>query len=152
MIAQEKPRILIVESRYYTTIADVMIDGAIDAVRASGADWDVIALPGILELAPAIAMADDNNRRPVGPSYDGYVALGCVLRDELLGAGRLIDVASHGLMTLAVSRRLAIGQGLIDVADEADGLRWAKEADGGGCAARACLELVALQRRLLGSA
>jgi 6,7-dimethyl-8-ribityllumazine synthase len=151
MIAR-KTRILILESRYYTAIADVLADGAIEAVRASGAEWDVISLPGILELAPAIAMADDSNRRPAGRAYDGYVALGCVLRDKVLSAGRLVDVASHGLMTLATSRRLAIGQGLIDVASEADGLRWAKEADGGGNAARACLELVALQRRLLGSA
>ena len=146
-----KPRILILESRYYSTIADALLDGAIDAVRASGADWDVVSLPGILELAPAVAMADDSCRRPAGVAYDGYVVLGCVLHDEVVGAGRLVEVASSGLMDVAVSRRLALGQGLIDVATEADGLRWAKEADGGGNAARACLELVALQRRLLGS-
>ncbi len=146
-----RPRILIVESRYYSTISDVLLDGAIDAVRSANADWDVISLPGILELAPAIAMADESSRRPVGVAYDGYVALGCVLRDDVVGSGRLVDVASQGLMDVAVTRRLALGQGIIDVAHEADGLRWAKEADGGGNAARACLELVALQRRLAGT-
>ena len=147
----QKARILIVESRYYSTISDVLLDGAINAVRASGADWDVISLPGILELPPAIAMADDSARAG-GTRYDGYVALGCVLNDEVVGAGRLVDVAAQGLMDVAVSRSLAIGQGLVCVDQEADALRWAREADGGGNAARACLELAALQTRLSGTA
>jgi 6,7-dimethyl-8-ribityllumazine synthase len=150
MIA-ERARILIVEARYYEKISDALLDGAIEAVRAADHDFDVVSLPGVLELAPAIAMAEDANRRPIGPTYDGYVALGCVLRDEVVGAGRLVEIASQGLMDLAVGRRIALGQGLIDVATEADGLRWAKEAGGGGGAARACIELVALHRRLLGA-
>lgn len=150
MIAQ-KPRILIVESRYYSTISDVLLDGAINAVRAEGADWDVISLPGVLELAPAIAMAAKAANGPLMQSYDGYIALGCVLRDEVIGAGRLVEIAAQGLMQVAVAQQLALGQGLIDVETEADGLRWAKEADGGGNAAHACLELVAVQRRLLGT-
>ena len=83
--------------------------------------------------------------------YSGYVALACVLRDEVFNAGRLVDQAARGLMELSIVRQLAIGQGLVDVECEADGIRWAREADGGGCAARACLELMALRTRLLGS-
>lgn len=150
MIAK-RARILIVESRYYAKVSDALLDGAIEALRAAGHDFDVVSLPGVLELGPAIAMADDANRRPIGPSYDGYVALGCVLRDEVVGSGRLVEVASRGLMDLAVTRRLALGQNLIEVETEEDGIRWGKEADGGGAAARACIELVALHRRLLGA-
>ncbi len=144
-------KILIVESRYYPSIADPLLDGAIDAVRKAGAEWDVISLPGVLELPPAVAMADEAGRRPIGVQYQGYIALGCVLRDEVFGAGHLIDQASRGLMELSIARKLALGQGLVDVECEADGVRWALEADGGGGAARACLELVALRARLLGS-
>lgn len=150
MIAR-RARILIVESRYYAKVSDALLDGAIEALRAADHDFDVVSLPGVLELAPAIAMADEANRRPIGPSYDGYVALGGVLHDEVVGSGRLVEVASRALIDLAVSRRLALGQNLIDVASEDDGVRWSREADGGGAAARACIELVALHRRLLGA-
>jgi 6,7-dimethyl-8-ribityllumazine synthase len=54
-------------------------------------------------------------------------------------------------MTVAIDRRLALGQGLITVETETDGLRWAKEADGGGAAARACIDLIALKQRLFGA-
>ena len=106
-----------------------------------------------LASSPVIAraMAELAGRGPVGARYSGYVALACVLRDELFNAGRLVDQAACGLIDLSVVRQLAIGQGLVDVECEADGIRWAREADGGGCAARACLELMALRTRLLGS-
>ncbi len=144
-------RVLIVESRYYPTISEPLLDGAIEALRIAGLEWDVVSLSGLLELPAAIAMAELAGRGPVGVRYSGYVALGCVLRDERLNAGRLVDHAAHGLIELSVARQLAIGQGLVDVECEADGIRWAREADGGGGAARACLELMALRTRLLGS-
>jgi 6,7-dimethyl-8-ribityllumazine synthase len=144
-------RVLIVESRYYPTIADPLLDGAIDALGKAGVEWDIVSMPGVLELPAAIAMADAAGKSPFGVAYGGYVALACVLRDELVRAGRLVDQAAYGLIHLSVSRQLAIGQGLVDVECEADGIRWAREADGGGAAARACLELMALHTRLLGS-
>ena len=144
-------RVLIVESRYYPTVADPLLDGAVEALRLAGVEWDVVSLPGVLELPAAIAMAELAGRGPVDVRYSGYVALACVLRDELFNAGRLVDQAAYGLIELSVARQLAIGQGLVDVECEADGIRWAREADGGGGAARACLELMALRTRLLGS-
>jgi 6,7-dimethyl-8-ribityllumazine synthase len=144
-------RVLIVESRYYPSMADPLLDGAIHALGAAGVEWDIVSMPGLLELPAAISMADAAGRGPAGVIYGGYVALACVLRDELVSAGRLIDQAAHGLIQLSVARQLAIGQGLADVECEADGIRWAREADGGGAAARACLELMALRARLLGS-
>ena len=151
MSAAPKGRVLIVESRYYPSLADPLLDGAIEALGKAGVEWDVVSMPGVLELPAAISMAEAAGRGPGGPTYGGYIALACVLRDELVGAGRLIDQASHGLIELSVARQLAIGQGLADVECEADGIRWAREADGGGGAARACLELMALRSRLLGS-
>lgn len=146
-----KGRVLIVESRYYPSIADPLLDGAIDALGKAGVEWDVVSMPGLLELPAAVSMAEAAGRGPGGPSYSGYVALACVLRDELVGAGRLVDLASSGLIERSVARQLAIGIGLVDVECEDDGIRWAREADGGGAAARACLELMALRARLLGS-
>lgn len=144
-------RVLIVESRYYPTLADALLDGAIETLRKAGVEWDVVSMPGVLELPAAISMAELGGRGPLGVRYNGYVALACVLRDAAFNAGRLVDQAACGLIDLSVSRQLAIGQGLVDVECEADGIRWAREADGGGCAARACLELMALRARLLGS-
>ncbi|MEG0818744.1 MAG: 6,7-dimethyl-8-ribityllumazine synthase, partial [Brevundimonas sp.] len=75
-------RVLIVEARYYDDLADALLEGAKDALRAQGAQFDVVTVPGALEVPTAIAMAEEAGRFPTAPRYDGYVALGCVIRGE----------------------------------------------------------------------
>ncbi len=72
---------LVVEARFYDDIATALLEGATGALKSAGAAWDVITVPGALEIAPAIAIALDAAKAQRKP-YDGVVALGCVIRGE----------------------------------------------------------------------
>ena len=145
-------RILIVEARFYDDLADALLDGATQALSAFGAEYDVVTVPGALEIPGAIAQAEEAGHRPAGKQYDGYVALGCVIRGETYHFEIVSNESARGIMDLTVGKRLCIGNGVLTTEDEEQA--WARarvsEADKGGAAARACLEMVALKRRLLG--
>lgn len=151
---EDKIRILIVEARFYSDLADELLAGATDAIEAFDADYDVISVPGALEIPGAVAIAEEGGHRPAGVRYDGYVALGTVIRGETFHFDIVSNESARGLMDLAIGKRLAIGNGILTVEDE--GQAWARanrsEGDKGGGAARAALEMVALKQRLLGGA
>jgi 6,7-dimethyl-8-ribityllumazine synthase len=145
-------RILVVEARFYPDLADELLKGALDALGAFGAEHDVVTVPGALEIPAVIALAEEAGHRPAGIAYDGYVALGTVIRGETYHFEIVSNESARGLMELAVGRRLAIGNGILTVDDEAQA--WARarvsEGDKGGGAARACLDVISVKRRLLG--
>jgi len=145
-------RILIVEGRFYSDLADELLNGATSALEAFGAQYDVITVPGALEIPAVIALADEAGSRPAGIRYDGYVALGCVIRGETYHFEIVCNESARGLMDLAVRRNLAIGNGILTVEDEEQALARARvsEGDKGGGAARACLDVLAIRRRLSG--
>ena len=137
-------RVLIVEGRFYSELSDALLKGATDALEAFGAQVEVVTMPGALEIAPAIAMAEEWG------DFDGYVALGCVIRGETHHFEIVADESAHGLMALAVRKKLALGNGILTVEDEAQAWVRADPAQGdkGGAAAKACLDLIAFRRRL----
>ncbi|HYD37401.1 MAG TPA: 6,7-dimethyl-8-ribityllumazine synthase [Allosphingosinicella sp.] len=149
---EDKVRILIVESRFYDDIADDLLKGATDVITAHDAEYDVITVPGALEVPGAIAIADEGGHRPAGVRYDGYVALGCVIRGETYHFDVVSNESARGIMDLSIGKRLAIGNGILTVEDEDQARARSRpsEGDKGGGAARACLEMIALKRRLLG--
>jgi 6,7-dimethyl-8-ribityllumazine synthase len=151
---EDKIRILIIEARFYSDLADELLAGATDALEAYDAEYDVISVPGALEIPGAVAIAEEGGRRPAGQRYDGYVALGTVIRGETFHFDVVSNESARGLMDLAIGKSLAIGNGILTVEDE--GQAWARanrsEGDKGGGAARAALEMVALKQRLLGGA
>jgi 6,7-dimethyl-8-ribityllumazine synthase len=152
-MSDERTRILIVEARFYDHLADALLEGAKAALEAFGADYDVVTVPGALEIPAAIAFAEEGGHRPAGAqAYDGYVALGAVIRGETYHFELVSNESARGLMDLTIGRRLAIGNGVLTVEDEAQALARARvtEADKGGQAARAALDMVALKQRLLG--
>ena len=120
-------------------------------MRAQGAQFDVVTVPGALEVPTAIAMAEEAGRFPTAPRYDGYVALGCVIRGETYHFEIVSDQSAAGIMHLGL-KGLAIGNGILTTEDEEQ--TWARarmsEGDKGGGAARACLDLIALRKRLRG--
>jgi 6,7-dimethyl-8-ribityllumazine synthase len=148
----EPLRILVVESRFYDGIADALLDGASQALRAFGAEFEVVTVPGAFELPAAIAFAEAAGHGASGVRYDGYVALGCVIRGETTHYDYVCGESARGLMTLSVEKGLCIGYGVLTVEDEDQAWARAKvsEGDKGGFAARACLDMVALKRRLHG--
>ena len=109
-------------------------------------------MPGALEIPAVIALAEEGGHRPAGIAYDGYVALGVVIRGETHHFDIVANESARGLMDLAIGKKLCIGNGILTVEDEDQA--WARarvsEGDKGGFAARACLEMVGLKRRLLG--
>lgn len=137
-------RILIVEGRFYSELSDALLKGATDALEAFGAEVEVATLPGALEIPPAIAMAEEWG------DFDGYVALGCVIRGETHHFEIVADQSARALMNLGVRKRIAIGNGILTVEDEDQA--WARadpaKGDKGGGAARACLDLISFRRRL----
>jgi 6,7-dimethyl-8-ribityllumazine synthase len=148
----EKIRVLIVEGRFYDDLSDELLKGAIDAIGAFGAEYDVVTVPGALEIPAVIALAEEGGHRPAGVHYDGYVALGCVIRGETFHFEIVAGESARGLMDLAIGKKLAIGNGILTV--ESEEQAWARarvsEGDKGGFAARACLDVISVRRRLLG--
>ncbi|MBQ1541072.1 6,7-dimethyl-8-ribityllumazine synthase [Caulobacter sp. CCUG 60055] len=151
---EEKIRILVVEARFYSDLADELLKGATDALEALGAEYDVVTVPGALEIPAVVALAEEGGHRPAGVRYDGYVALGAVIRGETYHFEIVANESARGLTDLAVSRKIAIGNGVLTVEDESQAWERARvsKGDKGGFAARACLDVVALKRRLLGQA
>ena len=148
----EPARVLVVEAPYYRDISGQLLEGARRVLEAAGAQFDVVAVPGALEIPTAIALAEESGRFPVSVRYDGYVALGCVIRGETYHFEIVANESARGLTQLGVEHRLAIGNGILTVEDE-DQAIWRADptqGDKGGHAARACLELIALRRRLRG--
>ena len=142
-------RILVVEARFYDAIADVLLAGAMKALKEAQAEVDCVSVPGSLEIPTAIAIAADAARRRRRP-YDGAVALGCVIRGETIHFEIVSHQSARGLMELSIARGLPIGNGIITVENEAQAFARARmdEQDKGGDAVRAALALVALKRRL----
>jgi 6,7-dimethyl-8-ribityllumazine synthase len=132
-------RILIVEARFYPHISDMLYQGAIRVLQGATAVCDRAEVPGALEIPSAIRVAAEH--------YNGFVALGCVIRGETYHFEIVANESARGLMTLSLQQGLCIGNGILTVEDEAQALRRAnpEELDKGGDAARACLALIALR-------
>ena len=142
-------RVLIVEGRFHEHIANALLDGATAALETAGARFERITVPGALEIPPAIAFAarvgeDD------AETFDGYVALGCVIRDESYNFDVIANESARGLMELGLNQHLCIGNGILAVDNEEQAqMRAARDQlDAGGEAARACLALINLRAKL----
>ena len=138
-----KARLLILEARFYAGLCDELVKGAVAAVERAGATWDRAAVPGALELPGAIALAEASKR------YDGYVALGCVLRGETTHYEIVSNESARGLMDLTL-RGVCIGNGILTCENEAQAWARAKttEGDKGGGAAEAALAMIRLKRSM----
>ena len=149
-MSDDQVRILIVEARFYSDLADELLKGAVDALAAFGATWDVVTVPGALEIPGAIKFAHEaGNAGRLERRFDGYVAIGCVIRGETTHYDTVCEESARGLMDLTIRYDLAIGNGIITV--ENDDQAWVRakpeDQDKGGGAAKACLTMVALKRR-----
>ncbi|MGB1007001.1 MAG: 6,7-dimethyl-8-ribityllumazine synthase [Thalassobaculaceae bacterium] len=134
--------ILIVEARFYGDIADELAAGALAHLDAAGVSHERIAVPGAFEIPGAIAIAADSGR------YDGFLALGCVIRGETSHYDYVCGESARGLMDLAIDRRLAIGYGILTVenGDQAWARARVSEKNKGRDAAEACLAMVGLRQ------
>jgi 6,7-dimethyl-8-ribityllumazine synthase len=134
--------ILIVEAPFYAHIAAMQRDGVVEALAAAGATHEVIAVPGALEIPAAIALAEQSGK------FDGYVALGCVIRGETYHFEVVAGESARAIMALTLDG-LAIGNGILTVENEAQAIARADKTqkNKGGEAAAAALAMVALKQR-----
>lgn len=138
-------RILIVEARFYAHLNDMLIAGARAALEAAGHEVEVLTVPGALEIPGAIALASEADL------YDGFVAIGVVIRGETYHFEIVAGESARAIMALTMDG-IAIGNGILTVENEAQALVRADPAqkDKGGEAAKAALALMALQERFAG--
>ena len=140
-------RFLIVEARFYDAVAAHLLEGAVRALHAAGATYDLVSVAGALEIPAGLAIALDA-AEAAGRPYDGAVALGCVVRGETFHFEIVAGESARALMDLAVRRAFAVGNGILTVETLAQAEERAdpKRGDKGGEAARAALSLAALKR------
>ena len=134
--------VLIVEARFYAHLNDLLLSGARVALQEAGHDYEVVTVPGALEVPGAIALAAETGR------YDAFVALGVVIRGETYHFEIVAGESARGLMALSMDG-LAIGNGILTVENERQALTRARpnEKDKGGEAAKAALAMLALRKR-----
>ena len=138
------PHILLVEAPYYTHIAADLRRGAERALATAGATHESVSVPGAFEVPGAIGIVARASQR-----FDGFIALGCVIRGETTHYDHICAESARGLQDLAVRGGLAIGYGILTCENEAQALaRAAPEGrDHAGAAVRACLAIIELKRR-----
>ena len=138
-------KLLIVEARFYDHLNDMLIAGALAAIKNAGHKAEVVTVPGALEIPAAIALADATD------DYDGYVGIGVVIRGETYHFEIVAGESARGIMALTMDG-LPIGNGILTVEDEAQALVRADPAqkDKGGEAAKAALALMALKEKFGG--
>ncbi|MBK8458191.1 MAG: 6,7-dimethyl-8-ribityllumazine synthase [Phyllobacteriaceae bacterium] len=143
MSKKKNLRVLVVEARFYDDMSDALLDGAKAALDIEGVEHEVVTVPGALEIPGAIAMAMQSGE------FDGYVALGVVIRGETYHFDIVANESARGIMDLTVRKHAAIGNGVLTC--ETDEQAWARarrsEGDKGGFAARAALTMIGLKKR-----
>ena len=135
-------RFLIVEARFYAHLNDLLIAGARRALEEVGHGAELLTVPGALEVPGAIALAAESGR------YDGFVALGVVIRGETYHFEIVAGESARGIMALTMDG-LAVGNGILTTESEAQAIVRAdpEQGDKGGGAARAAMALLALRER-----
>ncbi|BAV65168.1 6,7-dimethyl-8-ribityllumazine synthase [Sphingobium cloacae] len=138
-------KFLIVEARFYDHLNDLLIEGAGAALEEAGHKYDVVTVPGALEIPGAIALAAESGR------YDGFVAIGVVIRGETYHFEVVSNESARGLMALGMDG-IAIGNGILTVENEAQALTRARrtEKDKGGEAAKAAIAMLRLREQFGG--
>jgi 6,7-dimethyl-8-ribityllumazine synthase len=135
-------RFLIVEARYYDHLNDMLVAGARAVLKAGGHTAETITVPGALEIPGAISLAEASG------DYDGYVAIGVVIRGETYHFEIVAGESARGIMALTMDG-IAIGNAILTVETEDQAIIRADPAqkDKGGEAAKAALALLALKSR-----
>ena len=138
-------KILVIEARFYDKISDALLEGALDALQKAKAEITKVTVPGALEIPHVISMAE-----AAKSGFDGYVALGCVIRGETTHYDYVCQESARAIMDLAVNQQLAIGNGIITVENEDQA--WARarkdKKDKGGFAANATLKMIKIRSEL----
>lgn len=138
-------KILVIEARYYEAISDALLEGAMAVLEKANVEVVRMNVPGALEIPHVISFAHEAKS-----GFDGFVALGCVIRGETTHYDYVCEESARALMDLAIRHQLAIGNGIITVENEDQAWARAKKdkKDKGGFAANAVLEMIRIRDEL----
>ncbi len=139
-----KPHILILEARYYEDIADDLARGAAAELDAWGATYERVELAGAYEIPGGMRMAIATGK------YDGYLALGCVIRGETTHYDHICAEVVRGVNDLAMKHMAPVGFGVLtcETMEQARARADPKRKDKGREAAIACMRMVELAATL----
>lgn len=146
----DTPHLMIVEARFYEDIAEELARGAIAVLEQAGVTYERVAVPGTFEIPAAVRFAIRSLDFYTGRRrFDGYVALGCVIRGETTHYDLICTEVARGLQDLVLRYTLALGFGVLTVENREQA--WARASvhnrNLGGSAARACLDMIGLKRQ-----
>lgn len=136
-------KILIVQADFYKDISTLLLEGAVAQIKAANCEYEVITVPGAFEIPAVIAMARKSKE------FDGYVALGCVIRGETTHYDYVCQESARALNDLACHKRVAIGYGIITTENHQQAVVRAdkQQKNKGGFAANTCLEMIKIRER-----
>jgi len=146
----EKPHLMLIEARFYPELADELVRGAIATLDREGVTYERAPVPGAFEIPAAIRYAiRSRDFFAARRRFDGYVALGCVIRGETSHYDYVCRESARALQNLVVEFTLAVGYGILTVENEDQA--WARAAvdkgNKGGQAAETCLAMIDLKRQ-----
>lgn len=138
-------KILIVQAVFYENISTMLLEGATAQLENDNIDYEVITVDGALEIPPAINIASKSNK------FDGFVALGCVIRGETSHYDIVSEQSCNGIMQLSLEKDLAIGNGILTVENQEQALARAnpKDKNKGGFAAGAVQKVISLKEKFI---
>ena len=143
-MADTKPHIMIVEARFYDDIAFEMAAGATEVLEAAGATWEKFDVAGAFEIPAAISYAIIQQELHNNHKFDGYIALGCVIRGETSHYDYVCGESARGLMDLSIQHGLSLANGILTVENRDQA--WARAnrnmKNKGGEVAHACLGMI----------
>ena len=148
---QLRAHVLFIEARFYEDIADLLVEGAINECVKRGVTFERVSVPGALEIPQVLAAAAE--ARAAGrATFDGAVAMGCVIRGETGHYDIVCNNANHWLMDVAMRQNIPVGNAILTVDTRAQALARAEGGINGkgGDAARACLRLIETNRAFWG--
>jgi len=137
-------KILIIQSIFYKEISKMLLEATIEELQnQEEVEYEIINVPGALEIPATIAMANETNK------YDGFIALGCVIKGQTTHYDYVCQESARGLNDLAINHKLAIANGILTVENEEQGLERAdkNKRNKGGFVAKACIEMIKIKKR-----
>ena len=133
-------KVLVVEARYYNHINDLLLEGIKAELDAAGAEFDVLTVPGALEIPSAVSFS-------LNKGYDAFVVAGCIIRGETSHYDIVCNESARGVYDLVLAYDLPLGNAILTVENEAQALARAKtdQKNKGGEAAKAALRMLEIK-------
>ncbi len=141
----EKIRVLIVIADFYKDIAKNLLDGAIDYFDSKKIEFDVVKVPGALEISQTIKFYHESNI-----NFDGYLALGCVIKGETYHFELVSNESASSLSDLSIKYSIPIGNGILTTYNKEQAILRSNHTDLNKAreAANACLEMIKIKNSI----